>query len=205
MKHLFLDLLNSDWRDWKGSAQNIDYLDNPRWLLKYLNNWTLNPNQSPSHELREQLKELRSLLRRIIEQIQQRNLITDEDLASLNKTMQSTPLWRKLIVYSDHSKTGMPQTAATSDGNQHPSEELKLLLEPVRKNSASILAEITASFAAVLANGEASRIKICRNPDCGWCFYDQSRGKTRRWCDHQACGNLLKVRRFRARQKVHKS
>lgn len=31
-------------------------------------------------------------------------------------------------------------------------------------------------------------------------MYDESRNRTRRWCEAGACGNLLKVRQFRERQ-----
>ncbi|MCL6580471.1 MAG: CGNR zinc finger domain-containing protein [Firmicutes bacterium] len=41
--------------------------------------------------------------------------------------------------------------------------------------------------------------KVCANADCGWLFYDDSRNRSRRWCDGRYCGNLIKVRRFRAK------
>jgi predicted RNA-binding Zn ribbon-like protein len=63
------------------------------------------------------------------------------------------------------------------------------------------MAEIAASFARTLADGEKSRLRICDNPDCLWVYYDDTRNRSKRYCDDKMCGNLLKVRRFRARQK----
>jgi len=44
-----------------------------------------------------------------------------------------------------------------------------------------------------------SRVRSCGNRRCGWLFVDRSPNGRRRWCDPKACGNRMKVRRFRAR------
>jgi predicted RNA-binding Zn ribbon-like protein len=64
-----------------------------------------------------------------------------------------------------------------------------------------IVAEIVRSFAEALEGGETARIKICRNDDCRWVFYDRTKGKTRCWCSDKSCGNRERVRRARARTK----
>ena len=46
---------------------------------------------------------------------------------------------------------------------------------------------------------ERPRLRACGNRRCGWLFVDRSAGGRRRWCDPSACGNRMKVRRFRAR------
>jgi len=43
------------------------------------------------------------------------------------------------------------------------------------------------------------RLRACGNRRCGWLFVDRSSNGQRRWCDPKACGNRMKVRRFRAR------
>jgi predicted RNA-binding Zn ribbon-like protein len=40
------------------------------------------------------------------------------------------------------------------------------------------------------------------NADCLWVYYDDTRNRSKRYCDDKACGNLMKVRRFRARKKA---
>ncbi|MEK1887473.1 MAG: CGNR zinc finger domain-containing protein [Phyllobacterium sp.] len=38
------------------------------------------------------------------------------------------------------------------------------------------------------------RIKIC--PNCHWLYFDESRNRSRRWCDMNVCGNRAKARRY---------
>jgi hypothetical protein len=51
----------------------------------------------------------------------------------------------------------------------------------------------------VALGSEKPRLRACRNRHCGWLFVDRSSNGRRRWCDPNACGNRMKVRRFRAR------
>ena len=46
---------------------------------------------------------------------------------------------------------------------------------------------------------ERPRLRACGNRRCGWLFVDRSSNGRRRWCDPKACGNRMKVRRYRAR------
>ena len=50
-------------------------------------------------------------------------------------------------------------------------------------------------------DGTWGRLKACANDDCGWVFYDRSRNQQGNWCDMAVCGNRLKNRRLRARQR----
>ena len=45
---------------------------------------------------------------------------------------------------------------------------------------------------------ERPRLRACANRLCGWLFVDRSANGRRRWCDPKACGNRMKVRRYRA-------
>jgi len=47
---------------------------------------------------------------------------------------------------------------------------------------------------------ERPRLRACGNRRCRWLFVDRSADARRRWCDPQACGNRMKVRRYRARR-----
>jgi hypothetical protein len=54
--------------------------------------------------------------------------------------------------------------------------------------------------ATALAVGERSDdLRACDNPLCRFVFLDNSRNRSRRWCDMTACGNRAKLRRFRGR------
>jgi predicted RNA-binding Zn ribbon-like protein len=63
-----------------------------------------------------------------------------------------------------------------------------------------MLWSIAHSAAEYLTSGDLSRLRECGGEDCGWLFEDTSKNRTRQWCHMQDCGNLEKVRRFRARK-----
>jgi predicted RNA-binding Zn ribbon-like protein len=49
--------------------------------------------------------------------------------------------------------------------------------------------------AALLTSDRRGWVSACGDPECGWLFLDLSRGRTRRWCSMEACGNRAKARR----------
>jgi predicted RNA-binding Zn ribbon-like protein len=63
-----------------------------------------------------------------------------------------------------------------------------------------MLWQISVSATALLIDGDLSRIRHCVNDVCNWLFLDRSRNRTRQWCVMKDCGNVAKVRRFRAKQ-----
>ncbi|MGD9961082.1 CGNR zinc finger domain-containing protein [Nocardioides sp.] len=44
------------------------------------------------------------------------------------------------------------------------------------------------------------RLKICAADDCAWAYYDHSKNRSRNWCEY-GCGNKVKTRAYRARQR----
>ncbi len=60
---------------------------------------------------------------------------------------------------------------------------------------------VAYSAVELLLSEEIGRVKLCEADDCGWLFVDASRNRSRRWCDMAGCGNVAKVRRFRARRR----
>lgn len=59
----------------------------------------------------------------------------------------------------------------------------------------SVLWPVLWSAASLIVSEEASRIRICGGPDCGWMYVDRSRNKLRRWCQMETCGTREKSRR----------
>jgi predicted RNA-binding Zn ribbon-like protein len=51
------------------------------------------------------------------------------------------------------------------------------------------------------ADGSWSRLKVCRNDECAWAFFDRSRNRQGSWCDMAVCGNRLKNRSYRYRHR----
>lgn len=178
---LWDDFLNSDWHDWRGSGKSEDRLDRPGWLRAWLQEQQLPLLDEPkTHEL-QQLKELRSLIHGMVTSIVQGVSLDAEAIGRLNAVMSAGPVIRELRYREDSLSTGN---------------------KPVRWDWQQVMSEIAASFAETIANGEPARIRICDNPDCLWVYYDDTRNRSKRYCDDKMCGNLMKVRRFRARKKA---
>ena len=62
---LWADLLNSDWRDYRGSGAREDRIANDRWLVGFLAR-AGGADKLPAEAERRLLRRLRSLLRRMV-------------------------------------------------------------------------------------------------------------------------------------------
>jgi len=58
-----------------------------------------------------------------------------------------------------------------------------------------ILWPIAQSAAELLTSNELKTVRFCEAADCEWLFLDNSRNRSRRWCDMTSCGNRAKARR----------
>ncbi len=67
-------------------------------------------------------------------------------------------------------------------------EELDLALRPLVESAVSLM-----------TSPRMARIRRCGNATCYWLFIDETKNASRRWCEMASCGNLMKVRRHRAR------
>lgn len=64
------------------------------------------------------------------------------------------------------------------------------------------LAAIARAAIELLAT-RGSDFRICEAGGCGQLFFDDSRGRRRRWCSMTRCGNRAKAVAFRERQNSH--
>src|SRR5690606_16353511 len=55
-----------------------------------------------------------------------------------------------------------------------------------------VLWPIALAAANLLTSPQATVIRKCAAPDCGWLFLDTTRNRSRRWCDMKICGNRAK-------------
>lgn len=182
MNLLWTDFLNSHWHDWRGSGRSEDRLDNAEWLESFLQIWNLTAPIPPSPEELQELKHLRHFLHQSAEKLAKNILPSQELLNELNGVLSKGPVVR-VLRHADFD------------------QNLEIEWRPLHSNWSQIMAEIGFSFADTLAKGEALRIRFCDNPDCLWVFYDDTRNRSKRYCDDKLCGNLMKVRRFRSRKK----
>jgi predicted RNA-binding Zn ribbon-like protein len=74
-------------------------------------------------------------------------------------------------------------------GRREPADSPRRALGMVALDAARMLGTVE----------ERARIRICAADTCSARFYDRSPAAARRWCSMQACGNVAKARRHRAR------
>ena len=60
--------------------------------------------------------------------------------------------------------------------------------------------EIARAAGRLVVSHRLGRVRPCAAGDCGWWFVDDTKNRSRRWCDMKLCGNREKIRRFRKRQ-----
>lgn len=182
MDWLCIDFFNSDWRDWRGSGRRENRLEKQEWLESFLQKYHLAAPLSMDTEDAHVLLQLRERLRRMLETVVQGDRLHEEDLAQLNRTLALASFHIQLQYVVEEGSYKQQQSSSV--------EGLPL-----------VMAQIARSFVELLEPEHLERIKICDNEDCRWVYYDESRNRVRRWCDDKMCGNLMKVRRFRERQK----
>lgn len=74
-------------------------------------------------------------------------------------------------------------------------------LRPARDGIDRSLGELLAIVFRAMSDGTWERLKACGNPDCEYAFFDHSKNHSGRWCDMASCGNRMKARAYRERQR----
>jgi predicted RNA-binding Zn ribbon-like protein len=75
-----------------------------------------------------------------------------------------------------------------------------VVAQPAEDGVAGGLAQIGLAAQQALAQQVWWRLKICAFDECEWAYYDQSKNRSRSYCEY-GCGNKLKTRAYRARQR----
>ncbi|WP_317619865.1 CGNR zinc finger domain-containing protein [Nonomuraea phyllanthi] len=65
-----------------------------------------------------------------------------------------------------------------------------------------VAADCGVALAHLLVEGEAERLRTCSAPDCNRVFVDESRNRSRVYCDSRTCGNRMHVAAYRARRRA---
>jgi len=76
-----------------------------------------------------------------------------------------------------------------------------MALGAVREDALAGLSSVVAEFYDGSRNGTLSRLKMCASEECRRVFFDRSKPSTRRWCMSSLCGNRIKTRNYRERQR----
>lgn len=72
-------------------------------------------------------------------------------------------------------------------------------LLPSAKGVGGAHGHLLAIVAEAMRAGTWARLKACRDEDCRWAFFDESKNHSRAWCSMAVCGNRAKARAFRER------
>jgi predicted RNA-binding Zn ribbon-like protein len=76
-----------------------------------------------------------------------------------------------------------------------------MVLGAARDDALAGLAAISAELYLGSIRGTLDRLKMCASEQCRRVFFDRSKPATRRWCMSTLCGNRIKTRAYRARQR----
>lgn len=171
--HLCVDFVNSRFTDHTGSGRVYDRLELEEWRRWFSSRCGLALNGAITPTLLRRSIELRDVLRRLL--LSDR-IPTAGTIRELNAMLTPAQFWR------------LSRNANT----------LEFHLTWMREDWRAVMATVVASYANLLVNHAIGRISECSNPSCTFLFYDESRNRSRRWCEATTCGNLVKVRRHRA-------
>lgn len=61
------------------------------------------------------------------------------------------------------------------------------------------VAQVVALVHEAVTAGTWARLRSCRNPACGWIYYDSSKNGSGRWCSTE-CSHVMRSRAYRARR-----
>jgi predicted RNA-binding Zn ribbon-like protein len=80
-------------------------------------------------------------------------------------------------------------------------DEARTALRPTRDDALAGLSVVVAELYDGARDGSLDRLKMCAAEECRRVFYDRSKPATRRWCMSTLCGNRIKTRAYRERQR----
>jgi predicted RNA-binding Zn ribbon-like protein len=87
--------------------------------------------------------------------------------------------------------------AAYANGRLVPHEGTLQWITGAEDDLERPLWEIGRAAGRLVVSPRLSRLRACAAHDCGWWFVDDTKNRSRRWCDMKICGNREKLRRFR--------
>jgi predicted RNA-binding Zn ribbon-like protein len=131
---------------------------------------------------------------------------TEDDLLTLIEVREGL---RALVLQNTDGQA--PEPALVSSLHQITDDERAravvgedgaVSLMPVGESLRARLLALLLIVSDAQRDGTWAHLLACANDDCQWAFYDRSRNHGGTWCDMATCGNKLKNRDFRARQRT---
>ncbi len=173
---LAIDFINSQW--YNTHEDMFEPLRDENWLAMMFKLWNIPAAFDLTEARSSELIELREWLYSLIGDLSNNSRLQDEDMQKINRHLTKSLVKFNLKHYN--GKYYLAESAVKSDWNW-------------------VINSIILSFTKLLIEYDASRIRICDNPECGIVFYDRSKSRTKKFC-HSSCANIVKVRRYRAKQ-----
>ena len=121
--------------------------------------------------------ELRSLIRDYLQRDPTERSKNKDSVRALNKALKLFPLL----------------ATARDDGG--------MVLRAAREDALAGLSSVVSEVYDGSRNGTLDRLKMCASDECRRVFFDRSKPATRRWCMSSLCGNRMKTRNYRERQR----
>jgi predicted RNA-binding Zn ribbon-like protein len=159
--------------------QPSDEIESPPALGAWLVDHKLaKPGALVRPEQLERAHALRTQIRALLDKEPAARRTDRAAIAGFNAIAQSFPLMVQL---------GGPETAA---------------LATARDDTLGGLSVVVSQLYDSARNGKLDRLKMCDAAECKRVFYDRSKPGTRRWCQSTMCGNRMKTRAYRERQRA---
>jgi predicted RNA-binding Zn ribbon-like protein len=164
-------------------------------------------NTSPATGGEEGLADL-SDLQKLVEarQISGIDQITAKDLSQVRSLRE---VFHRVFTAPDQPAAVQTLNALLSETRisprltEHDGHPLHVHYHAVDANLAEHLAaDCGVALAHLLVEGEAERLRTCAAPDCDRVFVDESRNRSRVYCDSRTCGNRMHVAAYRARRRA---
>ena len=165
----------ADLADWAGQVGILSEQEKAGLLEKS----SYNPKEAV--KVLEHAIVLREAIFRIFSATAAEGSPADEDLTLLNRGLAQALPHLQLVSAPTGLVWGWDGLTTTLDG----------LLWPVIRSAAELL-----------TSDQLSRLRECSSKTCNWLFIDQSKNRSRRWCDMSDCGNRAKARRHYHKQKA---
>jgi predicted RNA-binding Zn ribbon-like protein len=154
-----------------------------RWLSDQARKCRIEPDRPPTTLEIAELRRIRALLQRLTATVGDGQPLSSRDLAQINAILTSAPVTAKLRRFPDsgYYVEMTPRADHWVD---------------------ALIREIVGSWVALLRLDDPPRLRLCANVACRRAFYDETRNRSRRWCNSRTCGNRIRVKRHRDAQRA---
>ena len=164
-------------------------------------------NTSPAADGEERLPTLEEL-RELIDAHEVSGVPT-LTLRDLNQVRQLRADFHRIFTAPDQAtavrllNTLLAGTKVTANLAEHDGHGLHMhYFAPGASLCEHLSADGGVALAHLLVEGEWERLRTCTAPDCDRVFVDESRNRSRVYCDSRTCGNRMHVAAYRARRRV---